>query len=115
MTPARWVFGITGAVMAVFFVDFCAFVFQCGCRSLWDAVSTYCNIHASSGPHCPWCEYPLTGGGVAFGVTLVAQWAAFFLPKGVRLGTRGLLAIIAFPLAAGAIALAQGLLWGYWR
>ena len=115
MTRTRWGFGIAVLVMAVFFVDFCALVFQCGCRSLWNGISTYCNIHAASGPHCPWCEHPLAGGGVAFGVTLLAQWAAFFLPKNVSLGKRCLLAVIAFPLAAAIVALVQGLVWGYWR
>ncbi len=115
MTRTRWAFGITVFVMAVFFVDFCALVFQCGCRSLWNGISTYCNIHAASAPHCPWCERPLAGGGVAFGSALLAQCAAFFLPKNVSFGKRWLLAVIAFPLAAAIVALAQGLVWGYWR
>ncbi len=119
MTRTRWGFGIAVLVMAIFFVDFCALVFQCGCRSLWNGISTYCNIHAASGPHCPWCEHPLAGGGVAFGAALLAQWAVFFLPNhvsfGMRLWQRCALAVVAFPLAAAIVALVQGLVWGYWR
>ena len=115
MTGTRWAFGIAILVTAVFFVDFCALVFECGCRSLWNGISTYCNIHAAMGPHCPWCEHPLAGGGVAFGITLLTQWGAFFLPKNVSLGKRCVLAVIAFPLAAAVVALVQGLVSGYWR
>ena len=47
MARTGWAFGIAVLFMAVFFVDFCALVFQCGCRSLWNGISTYCNIHAA--------------------------------------------------------------------
>ena len=107
------------AVTGVFFVDWCALVFQCGCRSLWSGITTYCNIHATTGPHCPWCAHPLAGGGIAFAAAVVAQWASvyrtttssFIKPSFIK---RLALALVAFPLASGLVALVQRFVWDYW-
>ena len=102
------------AVTGIFFVDWCAVVFQCGCRSLWNAVAMYCNIHATTGPHCPWCAHPLAGGGIAFAAAVVAQWAAVYRTSTSSFMKRLVLALVAFPLASGLVALVQRFVWDYW-
>jgi hypothetical protein len=107
-------FGVALAVTGVFFVDWCAVVFHCGCRSLWSGIATYCNIHTVTGPHCPWCEHPLLGGGTAFAAAVVAQWAAVYQTSITRVWKRCALALIAFPLASGLVSVLQRFLWDYW-
>ena len=108
------VFLLALAVTGIFFVDWCAVVFQCGCLSLWNGNATYCNIHAPMGPHCPWCAHPLAGGGIAFGAAVVAQWAAVYRTSTSSFMNRLVLAIVALPLASGLVALVQRFVWEYW-
>lgn len=114
MTSKHFIFVLALAVTGVFFVDWCAVVFQCGCRSLWSGIATYCNIHAPVGPHCPWCEHPLAGGGIAFGAAVLAQWAFVYRYATASSWKRTVLAIAAFPIASGIVALAQRFVWSYW-
>ena len=110
----RVAFLLALAVTGIFFVDWCAVVFQCGCRSLWSGIATYCNIHATAGPHCPWCEHPLAGDAVAFAAAVVAQWVAVYRTSTPSFVKRFVLALVAFPLASGLVALAQRFVWNYW-
>lgn len=107
-------FGIAVVVLCIFFVNWCDVVFQCGCRSLWNGIATYCNIHAATGPHCPWCEHPLFGGGVAFGAAVVAEWAVVYRTSTSSPWLRLVLALAAFPFASGITALVQRFVWDYW-
>lgn len=113
MKKSRLFFLVAVGVTAVLFVNWCDVVFQCGCRSLWNGIAADCNIHAATGPHCPWCEHPLAGGGVAFGAVVIAQWAAIHRVTG-SYGGRLALALLAFPVVSGLIALGQRFLWSYW-
>lgn len=98
----------------VFFIDLCDAVFGCGCRSLWNGAAEACNIHLADGRHCPWCLYP-RGGAIAFSSVLFAQATAIFWPTRLGIWARLAIAMAALPLVGGAVALLQGLLWGYWR
>lgn len=109
----RSIFLLGLAVTSVFFVNWCDVVFQCGCRSLWNGIATHCNIHDATGPHCPWCEHPLAGGAVAFGAVVIAQWASVYRTKASTLG-RLALALAAFPIVSGLVALVQRFVWSYW-
>ncbi len=114
MSSKHWAFVAAVAVSGVLFVNWCAVVFQCGCRSLWNGVSVACNIHAAAGPHCPWCEHPLAGGGIAFFAMLAAQYLVIYRWSLSGFARRFGLAMIAFPIVTGVVALAQGWVWGYW-
>lgn len=113
VSSKHWVFFAAAAVTGIFFVDWCGVVFQCGCRSLWNGIATYCNIHAASGPHCPWCEHPVLGGGIAFGAAIAAQWFAVY-KTATSAPKRLVVALLAFPLASGLIAFVQRFVWSYW-
>ena len=57
-TVSLGIFLIAAAVTSIFFINFCATVFQCGCQSLWGAAAKMCNIHHArmhGGKGCPWC------------------------------------------------------------
>jgi hypothetical protein len=117
---SRWtslgVFLIAAAVTSIFYINFCATVFQCGCQSLWGMADKFCNIHhtqAHGGKGCPWCSFGYIGYAGVYGTILTAQAACAFLPRWiweVRLAG----ALLAFPLVGGVLALALGMLTGYW-
>ena len=111
----RFWFLATVAVTSVVFVDFCDLLFACGCDALWSGGVAGCNIHEAAGPHCPWCEHPLLGGGVAFLSVLAAQAWAIFGPVRIGLPVRLALAFGALPAVGGAAGLLQAWLWGYWN
>jgi hypothetical protein len=108
------IFVLAAVPTAVFSINFCAWVFGCGCKSWWAGASVACNIHLVQAKHCPWCIYDGQGFKVAFALILAAQaLASFGLP---RLGGpfRLLLALAAFPLIGAAVALTYGFLSHYW-
>lgn len=105
-------FGLAFAVMAVLFTDWCAVVFECGCRSIWNGAAEFCNIHAAAPPHCPWCAHPLLGGATAFFAALGGQWLAVYRVRAAAV-VRLALALAAFPLLSGLAAWVQSWVWGY--
>ena len=110
------IFLIAATVTSVFFIHFCATVFQCGCQPLWGAADKLCNIHhahAHGGKGCPWCSFGYTGYAAVFGTMLAAQAACVFLPRWiwqVRLAA----ALLAFPLSGAILAFVLGTWTGYW-
>jgi hypothetical protein len=114
--PSAAIFLVAAAVTSVFFINFCATVFHCGCQSLWTTADKYCNIHAAHGKHCPWCVFGYTGYAGVFGSMLAAEAAVAF--GGVRLGWHWLVrlfgALAAFPVTGSILAVALGLYTGYW-
>ena len=99
---------------AAFSINFCAWIFGCGCRSWWAGASTNCNIHMQGAKHCPWCIYDGQGFRVAFVLILVAQAAITFLPGRLDLKYRFALALAAFPLIGAVVAVIYGWVSHYW-
>jgi hypothetical protein len=64
------------ALTCVLYVPLCHVLHRCGCRPLWSGADAHCNVRASEGPHCPWCQHWALGAG-ALAVTLWGQTAAF--------------------------------------
>ena len=54
-------FAISFAVTCAFVINFCAWMFQCGCRALWAGADAACNIHVLHSRHCPWCSHGTMG------------------------------------------------------
>jgi hypothetical protein len=46
----------------------CHVLHRCGCVALWAGGAAACNVHAATGPHCPWCEHPALGALAMVGI-----------------------------------------------
>ena len=111
------IFAVAATVTSIFFINFCATIFQCGCQSLFGLAAANCNIHAAHGRHCPWCVYGQTGYSIVYGSMLVAQGlvASGLLFPGWGWMARLCGSLIAFPAVGLVLALAFGLQTGYWH
>ena len=100
----------------VFFLDYCALLFRCGCVALWAGGAAFCNIQQPGPPDCPFCAHPATAYW-SLGGAVLAQGAALFWPdRGTGrpgLPARTLLAFLAFPVVVGAEGAVLALLVGY--
>lgn len=47
------------ALIMIFFLPVCGFLYRCGCSTLWSSGVDHCNIHDPVPPDCPWCTGPL--------------------------------------------------------
>lgn len=119
MTGRRWpnalIFIAAATVTSVFFIDFCAAIFGCGCVSLWNGADAHCNIHLAGSRHCPWCAHGRAASAIPWALIVAAQAVIGFWPRPMRAGVRLVSAVAAFPLAGALIAVAYGVGAGYWR
>lgn len=92
------------AFTGVFITPYCGVLFHCGCKPIWAGSDRWCNIHAASGPHCPFCSlgtlrfYGYVGGGVV-GTQFLALLAWFRR----RLVLGSVMAVVIF-FAVGGLA-----------
>ena len=117
LAGAALIFVATGAITSVFFLNFCATLFQCGCQSLWTLAAKSCNMHASHGRHCPFCSFGQTGYLLVYGGMLGAQAVASFLPLvwGWSWLARLATALTAFPATGLVLGVVLGFYTGYWN
>jgi hypothetical protein len=106
-------FLIAFAVTCAFFIDFCAWISQCGCRSLWRGADAACNVHAMVGHHCPWCSHGHLGQAIVMLLISAPQLAVAWLPKW-GWGLRTAVAVAMFPVVGGVVAIGFGWVDGYW-
>lgn len=109
------IFAAAAAVTSLFFIDFCAAVFRCGCVSLWRGAIAHCNIHTAGTHHCPWCAHGMAASVIPWALIVAAQAAVSFLPRPMPTGVRLASAVAVFPVAGGIVAVGYGLATGYWR
>ena len=98
------------AALTIFLsLPFCALLHRCGCVAPWLGGEVHCNVHAPSGPHCPWCEHPILGAA-ALGLTLTAQAGVFASARrrGASLSAAAVASAASLPVAIAGVAL---LLW----
>jgi len=95
-------------------INFCAWIFGCGCRSWWAGADASCNIHMHGAKHCPWCIYDGQGFRVAFVLILGAQTAIMVLPGRIGLKYRFALALATFPVIGAVVAAIYGWVSHYW-
>jgi hypothetical protein len=108
------VFAFAAIPTAAFSINFCAWIFGCGCKSWWSGAAAACNIHLAHAKHCPWCIYGGQGFKVAFILILAAQAAVSFgLPR-ISWTFRLVLALAAFPLIGATVAVIYGSISHYW-
>jgi hypothetical protein len=109
------IFTAAAIVTSVFFINFCDFVYQCGCESLWSGAADHCNVHDPGARHCPWCSIGTAGSIGVWAIMVAAQAAVVFLWRGLPWAPRALFALLAFPVTGAVLALVVGLAKGYWR
>lgn len=111
------IFAAAATLTSVFFIQFCATIYRCGCQELWGAADRFCNIHSAHGKHCPWCSYGYTGYAAVYGAIIGAQALLAFLP--VRWGwswpLRLVSSVAGFPAMGLVLAVTFGLYSGYWN
>lgn len=107
-------FLISFAVTCTFFINFCAWIFQCGCRALWAGADAACNIHAQHGRHCPWCSHGQMGYALVM-ILLCLPQLAVSLHSRWTWTVRAIVATALFPAAGLVVALLFGWVEGYWR
>jgi hypothetical protein len=107
------IFAAAATVTSVFFINFCDLVYQCGCESIWAGAADHCNIHDAESRHCPWCSIG-NAGTFAVWATIVAAQAAVIFRLRTDLLARAVLAMLAFPIVGGILALIMGWAQGYW-
>jgi hypothetical protein len=117
--PGSWLarispFLVSFAVTCTFFINFCSWIFQCGCRSLWAGSAMACNIHAAHGRHCPWCSHGYTGYAVVMALMTAPQLAVTFYGRW-NWPVRTMAAVAMFPISGLAIAWVFGLMDAYWK
>ncbi|MBI1896757.1 MAG: hypothetical protein HYS04_09535 [Acidobacteria bacterium] len=109
-------FLVAAAVSLVFLIDFCGWLYGCGCHSLWAGADAHCNIHQPGPPDCPWCAIGVAGSLVFVAAPILAAQAGVVLASaGWPFLPRLALAILAFPATGLLIGTAIGLWRGYWR
>jgi hypothetical protein len=104
----------SSAVTLAFFINLCAALFACGCRSWWAGAAAHCNIHNAQSRHCPWCAYGMPGSLLALGLILAPQLAVSLWPSDWSWRKRLALALALFPGAGAPVGLVYGWLSGYW-
>lgn len=107
------VFLVSAAVTATLLIDFCGWIYGCGCRSLWAGADAHCNIHVAGARHCPWCAIGLVGFTIVFVNILAVQALIAFRAPG-RWPVRMLLSLLAFPGVGLIEAGVLGWIRGYW-
>ena len=106
-------FLISFAVTCAFFIDFCAAMFRCGCRSLWAGADLACNVHAAHSHHCPWCATGYVGETIVMFAMCAPQFTiAMFTRWGFAVRTLAALAM--FPIAGSVMSLIFGWIYAYW-
>jgi hypothetical protein len=109
------IFLASAAVTSVFFIQFCAMAFQCGCQPIWSTGAQFCNVHSAGAKHCPWCVYGTTGYSLVYGSMVAAQAVVSFWPAGWHWGGRLAGALAAFPVVGGILAVVLGVVTRYWN
>lgn len=106
-------FALSFSVTCTFFINACAWIFACGCRSLWAGGDALCNVHLAHSRHCPFCSHGTVGYAAIMLAVCLPQLAASTWAPWTR-GVRIAVCLALFPLAMGATGFLLGWLHGYW-
>jgi hypothetical protein len=106
------IFVASAGLTALFFINFCATVFHCGCRAIWLGAANSCNIHMEGAHHCPWCAQ---NPAYALAAVVVPQAVISFWSVRCSWWKRLGAALAAFPVFGGIAAVVYGLTTGYWK
>ena len=99
----------------VFSINFCGWIYRCGCQSIWAGAARHCNIHIPSTKHCPLCVLGKARQAVVFAFIVIPQSILSFRPSRWSWPRRLLAAMTAFPVIFLLIAAPLGWTSGYWE
>ncbi len=104
------------AIGALFFLDLCDLIYDCGCASWWAGGASHCNIQTPGPPDCPFCAHPTASAAACFlGIGAQAGIILRRFSAGPRvLLRRALLALAAFALVIAAAGGVLGVAVSYW-
>jgi hypothetical protein len=106
-------FALSFAVDCLFFINLCAWIFRCGCHSLWAGADMACNIHLAHAKHCPFCAHGWQGQTLVM-IAIVMPQIFISLRSQWTWLVRLLAALALFPIVEGLVALVLGWSDGYW-
>ena len=106
-------FAISFAVTSAFFINLCALIFRCGCRSLWAGADASCNVHVAVSRHCPWCSHGVEGYTLVMTLLCAPQLAVSVLPCW-HWTVRTVVAVALFPAVGVIVAGVFGWYDHYW-
>jgi len=106
-------FALSFAAGCVLFINVCAWIFKCGCVSLWAGAEMACNIHMAHAKHCPFCAHGWQGQALVMTAIAAPQLLISLHMRWTWL-VRLLAALAVFPVVQGLIALVFGWVDGYW-
>ena len=107
-------FAVSFVVTCAFFINVCAWLFECGCHSLWAGADLTCNVHAAGLRHCPICRHGVSGYASVFVLVCAPQLLASLWPKWNTV-PRTVACLTLFPVAMVSVGLILGWYEGYWR
>ena len=105
---------VCAGISALFIIDYCDLLFDCGCRSLWAGAAEHCNIHDPTTRDCPWCAAGLWGVLLPLGGVIAGQAVVLLAPGRLALRWRIAAALAAALVIGGGFGLGFGLAAGYW-
>jgi hypothetical protein len=106
-------FAVSFTATCIFFIDMCAWIFDCGCRSLWAGADAFCNVHMAGGRHCPVCSHGTSGYAAVMIAVCVPQAAMSAWMRWSR-RTRLLICLLLFPVSMIVAGLLLGTYDRYW-
>ena len=106
-------FTLSLTATCLLFLDVCAWIFECGCRSLWAGADTLCNVHMADSRHCPFCSHGTVGYAAVMIAVCVPQAAVSGWTR-YRRTTRVLMCLLAFPATMVGVGLLLGAYERYW-
>lgn len=108
-------FAIAAIATSVFFIDFCAWFYGCGCQSLWAGAAEHCNIHTPGVKHCPWCSIGTSGAVLVYGAMLASQGAVSYKMRRTGWWPRLFLSLGLFPISGVLLGFVVGWLTQYYN
>lgn len=106
-------FAVSFVVTCTFFINLCAWFFECGCHSLWAGAALTCNVHIAGAHHCPICNHGVPGYASVFALVCAPQLLASLWPKWTKTA-RLVVCLALFPAALVSVGLLLGWYEGYW-
>jgi hypothetical protein len=108
------IFAAASGITFTFFLNFCNWVYRCGCQSLWAGAAEHCNMHHATGRHCPFCVHGTSAYYFVLAWILIPQFILSWCPIHWGWVFRLMAALLLFPVTGLLAAASFGWWDGYW-